>query len=60
MIFVWVFLCVGLDGHHFSVFLGLCSKHGWMPSSLSQGHALHDVSRLRWISLVFLSNAKDG
>lgn len=47
------FFFVGLDVHHFSVFLGLRSKHGWMPSSLSQGQALHGVSSLTWISVLW-------
>ena len=41
----------GVDGHRFSVFLGLCGKHGWMPSSGSQGQALH-LSGLRCFVLV--------
>ena len=43
---------VGLDVHHFNVFLGPRSKHGWTPSSLSQGQALHGVSSLTWISVL--------
>lgn len=54
----WFFFSVS-NGHRFSVFLGLCGKHGWKPSSLSQGQALPDVSVLGWISL-FLSCAEDG
>ena len=49
--FFFVFF-VGLDVHHFNVFLGPRSKHGWTPSSLSQGQALHGVSSLTWISVL--------